>query len=132
MSNKQKPYKPYKCSFSIYFVCIPAFFNYFSRKVVVVSSRQSNITTQPLRPRLQQLRLAVVYARLQYFIRATKLNLLLISSDNFKILSNNRHLNIQNMECQIAIYSQLSNKSTVGNKSTATPKFLFQAIVPLK
>ena len=28
-------------------------------------------------------------------------------------------------------YSQLSNKSTVGNKSTATPKFLFQAIVPL-
>ena len=29
-------------------------------------------------------------------------------------------------------YSQLSNKSTVGNKSTATPKFLFQAIVPLK
>ena len=29
-------------------------------------------------------------------------------------------------------YSQLSNKSTVGNKSTETPKFLFQAIVPLK
>ena len=29
-------------------------------------------------------------------------------------------------------YSQLSNKSTVGNKSTATPKFLFQAILPLK
>ena len=81
----------------------PAFFNYFSRKVVVVSIRQSNITSQPLRPRLQQLRLAVVYARLQYFIRATKLNLLLISSDNFKILSNNRHLNAQNMECQIDI-----------------------------
>ena len=30
-------------------------------------------------------------------------------------------------------YSQLYNESTVGNKSTATPKFLlFQAIVPLK
>ena len=29
-------------------------------------------------------------------------------------------------------YSQLSNKSTAGNKSTTTPKFLFQAIVPLK
>ena len=29
-------------------------------------------------------------------------------------------------------YSQLSNKSTMSNKSTATPKFLFQAIVSNK
>ena len=29
-------------------------------------------------------------------------------------------------------YSQLSSKSTVVNKSTATPKFVFQAIVLLK
>ena len=29
-------------------------------------------------------------------------------------------------------YSQLSNKSTVGNKRTTTQKFLFQAVVPLK
>ena len=36
------------------------------------------------------------------------------------------------MEEDKTCYSELSNKSTVGNKSTATPKFLFQAIVPLK
>ena len=36
------------------------------------------------------------------------------------------------MEQTYRWYSQLSNKSTVDNKSTATPKFLFQAKVPLK
>ena len=42
---------------------------------------------------------------------------------------------LDQLKCQSTwhiLYSQLSNKSTVGNKSTATPKFLFQAIVPLK
>ena len=41
--------------------------------------------------------------------------------------SNRSPLATQN---QIHYYSELSNKSTVGYKSTATPKFLFQAIVP--